>query len=318
MRPLASLLLLSSLLSACVFAPPRLSDTGLYSNTAKKTLAEGVVAFEPNFVLWSDGAEKRRYIRLPEGERINTQNPDAWVFPVHTQLWKEFERDGVVVETRYLEKMPGGGWSMATYIWSDGGAEAWRSVLPVANARRTPHDVPSQANCIFCHGGTEAPLGFTAVQLAARPTDAPDRLTVESLHARGLLTHAVESPDTLEDTDVPTREALGVFHANCASCHSDDGSQADLPLRLRLRTTDRALPDTSFFHTALGRQASATIGGLRTYAVPGAPDQSLLVARMSARGNDLAMPPIATEDVDTDGLAAVRAFLGALTTEPTP
>ena len=107
----------------CVFAPPRLSDTGLYSDVQRHTLATGVMTFEPNFVLWSDGAVKRRFILLPEGSQIDTSSADAWVFPVGTRLWKEFERDGRVVETRYLEKMPGGGWSMATYAWADGATD---------------------------------------------------------------------------------------------------------------------------------------------------------------------------------------------------
>ena len=43
--------------------PERLSQTGL--------AGEGVRAFEPRFALWSDGAAKRRWIRLPPGTAIN-------------------------------------------------------------------------------------------------------------------------------------------------------------------------------------------------------------------------------------------------------
>jgi hypothetical protein len=46
--------------------------------------------------------------------------------------------------------------------------------------------------------------------------------------------------------------------------------------------------------------------------VAGDPDASYIVARMSARGTGLQMPPLGTEVVDTQGLAAVRRWIEAL------
>jgi mono/diheme cytochrome c family protein len=45
---------------------------------------------------------------------------------------------------------------------------------------------------------------------------------------------------------------------------------------------------------------------------PGLPDASAIVARMSTRGTDDQMPPLATEFVDPDGVAAVRAWVASL------
>src|SRR5690606_34275934 len=90
--------------------PKRLSETGLYRDIRKGELAEGVRFYVPRFELWTDGAEKRRWIALPPGTRIDTSDMEDWQFPVGTKLWKEFVRDGVRVETRLLQKTgPGAG-----------------------------------------------------------------------------------------------------------------------------------------------------------------------------------------------------------------
>ena len=64
-----------------------LEQTGLYD--------EVVWELTPQFASWSDGATKRRWLHLPAGEVINTDDMDNWVFPVGTRAWKEFVRDGV-------------------------------------------------------------------------------------------------------------------------------------------------------------------------------------------------------------------------------
>src|SRR5580765_5729716 len=58
--------------------PMLLSQTGLYANTATGELAAGVVAFQPQFALWSDGATKKRWVKLPAGAKIDTTDMDFW------------------------------------------------------------------------------------------------------------------------------------------------------------------------------------------------------------------------------------------------
>ena len=82
--------------------PARLSETGLYDGERPIALARGVRAYVPAHELWSDGAQKLRWIRLPAGTRIDSADMDSWDFPVGTRLWKEFSRDGRPIETRLL------------------------------------------------------------------------------------------------------------------------------------------------------------------------------------------------------------------------
>ncbi len=311
MRPALTAPLL--LLAACSGAPTRLSETGLYADFASRTLAPGVVEFAPRSPLWSDGAAKRRWVWLPEGATIDVSDPDAWVFPVGTRLWKEFAVEGRALETRYLEKSSTG-WRFDAYVWDADGREARANAfLGASNVGGTRHDVPGQANCVSCHGDTEAPLGFTAVQLASLdPEGLP--LNLAGLNRLGWLSGPLE-----DAAHVPLRgdpevsRALGALHANCGGCHSDSGQESDKALRLRLRSTDRVLADTGFFGTAAGRDASRTIEGRRTYVVPGDADSSLVFHRLSSRGNAAQMPPLGTEVRNAELETQVRALIESLT-----
>jgi hypothetical protein len=69
-----------------------LRDTGLFVETVTE-IGAGIVAFSPQYPLWSDGAKKRRWISLPPGTFIDASRPDAWEFPRGTRLWKEFSHD---------------------------------------------------------------------------------------------------------------------------------------------------------------------------------------------------------------------------------
>lgn len=155
-------------------APVRLADTGLYTDGRTETLASGVLAYAPQYPLWTDGATKRRWILLPPGASIDATDPDRWVFPVGTKLWKEFSF-ARRVETRFMELRSDGEWTFATYAWSVDGKEA--TLAPPRGSKGahtladgTRYDLPSQSDCRACHEAHPTRvLGFGALQLS------PDR-----------------------------------------------------------------------------------------------------------------------------------------------
>src|SRR5690349_12344978 len=71
-----------------ITGPTNLSETGLYADFPSRTLAAGVIRYSPRFELWSDGADKARFLLLPAGTTIDTSDMDNWVFPVGTKAWK--------------------------------------------------------------------------------------------------------------------------------------------------------------------------------------------------------------------------------------
>ena len=62
--------------------PAALADTGLYCDAAAFATAPGVEAFRPAYEGWSDGADKTRWIYLPECDGvIDNTDEDHWSFP---------------------------------------------------------------------------------------------------------------------------------------------------------------------------------------------------------------------------------------------
>ena len=103
--------------------PASLRDTGLYSDFDGRIIASDVFEYEVAYPLWSDGAEKRRWVHLPAGTQIDTTDMDFWVYPEGTKLWKEFSDDGTLLETRLLWKQ---GPTAADWIWISWHLIPWR------------------------------------------------------------------------------------------------------------------------------------------------------------------------------------------------
>src|SRR5436190_13983851 len=57
--------------------PLRLSQTGLYSDARRLAVDERNRAYAPQYPLWTDGATKRRWFRLPHGQTIDASRMEA-------------------------------------------------------------------------------------------------------------------------------------------------------------------------------------------------------------------------------------------------
>jgi hypothetical protein len=294
----------------------RLSATGLYVDTARGVLADGVRPFRPQYELWSDGATKRRWLWLPPGTRIDTSNMDAWTFPVGTKVWKEFTRDGVRVETRLLRKDGPGSqdWTPVAYVWNADQSDAVAAPDGQANALGTPHDVPDAKTCRTCHSGAaDTVIGVSAIQLDHELGD----LNLAKLAADSLLTAPPSGSYKIPGNDLE-RAALGYIHANCGNCHNERALRPAIPLRLALEVGALGtVKDTTVYKSAIGtptRVPQPLEGTTATkLIVPGDPDASLVYIRMKRRAPEKGqMPQVGTELVDTAGSEAIAAWIRAL------
>lgn len=290
--------------------PERLHDTGLY---AGGRLRPGLVAFTPQYPLWSDGAAKRRWLYLPPGTAVDATRPDAWSFPVGTRLWKEFSHGGRPVETRYLERLRDGSWRFAAYAWNAEGTSAslvpQRGIpaLPVAAAPGGRYAVPSRSDCLACHGSAPVPvLGFSALQLSDELRALAARGVVQGLPAAWL-----RDPPRITGATPLERAALGTLHGNCAHCHNTGENRVPLALTLAQRAADPAASRDEVLRSITNAAAryQPAAGGQARIAVPGQADDSLLVQRMASRNPRLQMPPLGTQQIDAEGLALVRRWI---------
>ncbi len=297
--------------------PSVLSETGLFEGDGV-TLGPGVRAFVPQFPLWTDTAAKRRWIYLPPGTQIDTSDMDAWVFPAGTKLWKEFERDGVRVETRLLLKAESGSWRMMPYLWRADRSDADAVPDGLSDAASTLHDVPSAVLCADCHARVpDRILGFSAVQLA-HSTSESELVTLEDLKNEGLLTVNPE-PFTVPG-DATAQAALGYLHANCGHCHNPGSSVAgQVPMYLWLNVDELdTVETTQSYITTVGAELTKGTGpaGSTHRILPGDLVASGIYARMASRGEDYSMPPLGTEDNDTAGLGIMEAWIMSLGPNP--
>tara|TARA_Y100001954_G_scaffold236407_1_gene296944 strand:- start:761 stop:1834 length:1074 start_codon:yes stop_codon:yes gene_type:complete len=299
--------------------PQLLSQTGLYADIQNKEVHDALWAFVPEFQLWSDTADKQRWIYVPECDPIDTSNMDDWSFPVGTRFFKEFSVNGQRIETRLILRTGEGAYDFlyGTYEWNDDESEA--SLAPsegVLEAKGTSHDIPSEAQCRRCHGShpdrggrPSRALGFSALQL--NHDGAGIRL--DDLVAQGRLSHAPEGALTFPGNDVE-RQALGHLHVNCGVCHNatrDGVPQTDMNLWVNVNQT--TVEGTSTYLTAVGK-ANEIFNDQNVSAriQPGQPDVSSIIYRMSHRGNNAQMPPLATKEVDETGVEAVKAWILSL------
>ena len=290
-----------------------LSETGLFSDIASLAVDPSAILFEPGYKLWSDGATKRRWIRLPPGTKIDTSDMDHWVFPIGTQFWKEFSLDGVLLETRLVERYgtgPDDYW-LGAFVWNADQTEADLAPDGQQNIAGTMHDAPAQKDCGECHrGDVGRVLGFSAIQLSATSTEP----NLQSLKAAGLLSNPPTAGGYPLGADPVTAAALGYLHANCGHCHNQNGtSWPDTQMVLRSVVADSGRNMSAVYRSLVNVPLQYWRGGAITVRVAsGQPDGSAIVARMSTRGTDDQMPPLATELVDSIGVDTIRQWIATL------
>lgn len=315
--------------------PRRLSETGLYAGGRVGEIEPKNLEFSPQYPLWTDGATKRRWLRVPDGRSIDATDPDRWQLPVGTKLWKELGF-GRRIETRFIERLPDGSFRFATYVWNEAGTDAELApatgvpgVVPTTNGAR--HDVPGEADCRACHEGRpNRVLGLSALQLSSdRDPNAPHAdpagaatVTLEELVARGVVRglplELLRRPPRIAAETPAERAALGYLYGNCSGCHNADGPLAALALDLDQSAVPpaRGARSERVHATAVGRASRFTPPGAADALriAPGEPDRSTLLYRMKARDAVSQMPPLGTHVVDAAGVELLTRFISELPT----
>jgi len=315
--------------------PAKLSETGLYSDFQKKTIAENVAGFTPQYPLWSDGARKQRWIYLPPNTQISTKDPNRWVFPVGTKLWKEFSFQGRRVETRYFEKVTEGedlsNWYYGTYAWNESQDEAV-VVSPLGRDDAAPtgyagvdHRIPSHGECFLCHGrGGDPILGFDLIQLSTekdphalhKEIAGPGALTNADLQERGKFTHSIPTDLKITASSPEGRAAMGYLHGNCGHCHNPSGvakgsfffNRFQYPVK---RESQNAVFKTGVDEMTFKFHVPGRFPGLNSFRIQaGSPKGSAVIWLMSHRSKFAAkMPPIGTSVVDEDAVLLLKRWI---------
>ena len=295
--------------------PRLLSETGCFDPADPTSVAGGVIPYSVNAPLWSDGADKERFLAIPDGARIRVERDGDMTFPIGSVLIKTFYVGARRVETRLLVRHDDGGWAGYTYEWNDDQTDA---TLLQAGKRvavgATEWAIPSRADCMACHTAAAGrSLGLEIAQLngkAVYPSTNRSSNQLATLDHIDMLEGAAIDPDRLPalaklaDPDAPAADkARAYLHSNCSHCHRPGGpGRSDADLRWFVPLADAGVCNTEPIGGQLG------IPDARLLA-PGEPERSLLAARMKTLSPAVRMPPLGTEQVHRGGVEIVEAWI---------
>ena len=246
---------------------------------------EELPTYAPVFPLWTNGADKQRFILTPDG---STAQPGA--IAEGTLFFKQFSYDGVFVETRVI-RMTADGPEYAVYLHPGGSADGARLMEP-EDSRDVPvelegesftHVIPHVTQCASCHEAGMGPiLGFTELQLEGFEADDDDQDDDEG--------------NPLE------RDVIGYAQGNCVHCHNGSGvTGSSFDMRASAFVTNTVGVPT---------EGSASAVGVRV--VPGDPDASVLYLALRREAPAAPMPPIGVQRRDEQTAARVRAWIEGL------
>lgn len=293
--------------------PRKLSDFGFFQNPAQQIPAANVVPYRLNIPLYSDGAEKLRFLYLPAGSQAMEAGEGLLELPVGAALIKTFAfgagDDRQLIETRVLLRRADG-WLALPYKWND---EQTDARLAIAGARvdlTTPagedisYRVPNKNQCKECHGvnGQVVPIGPKARNLSAG--------WLEELAAAGKLNAVPTGHDQLplwenRETADLTASARGYLDVNCAHCHRPGATASNSGLDLRWEQDNPHALGVNKRPVAAGRGS----GGHLFDIVPGDADSSIMTFRMRSNEAGVAMPELGKTTIDQDGADIVTRWI---------
>lgn len=305
--------------------PSTLSATGCAAAGNVQQAAGGMVGYDLNAPFWSDNALKSRWLALPSGTAALSAGTDGdWTAPAGSVFRKDFRLNNVLVETRLLMRQTNGTWAGYSYEWN--GAQSDANLVTAAgkdkviagpNGNQT-WSYPARTQCLECHTAAAGfSLGLETQQLNRSFTYSQTGTTANQLTTLSATPIAMLTPRITDPTSQPSLpdpagtasvalRARAWLHSNCSMCHRP-GTSVPTSMNLLAGTP---LASTGTCNVDPG---SGTLGLTNPKIVsPGAPDSSVLLARVNALDANR-MPPLGSHVVDSAGAALLRSWIADLT-----
>jgi hypothetical protein len=304
-------------ISGCGFAvaapPTNLSQTGCFSLSSPKHPVPhvGLVPYDIVSPLWSDGALKRRWVGLPDGQSMSLASNGSWSAPVGSIIVKEFDIETTPgnpatrrpVETRFLIHDATAGWKGFSYRWNAAGTDATLQPADYAetinwtldDGTAHPHVYPSRQHCNSCHYSAMGPmLGLRPEQLQRwMDYDGVIAQQLPTLAALGVGPNSTTPPlvSPHEPSETAEHRMRGYMAGNCQHCHNPQYiSIKDLRYTTPLAQTK-----------------------LCEVIVPGDPASSVVYQKVTTRPG---MPPLGTAAVDPLAQELLGNWISGMTSCP--
>jgi uncharacterized repeat protein (TIGR03806 family) len=312
--------------------PETLSSFGFFTGDISLLQPEvGVVPYDLQTPLFSNYAEKARFIKLPAGSSVQYHATEEFDLPVGTYLVKSFyypndfrdlSKGRRIMETRVMLRDEQG-WQTWPYIWNDAQTDAvydpTGQTMQVSYINEqgkkvnTNYLVPNKNQCKGCHlqNNTVMPIGIAARHINSDYGYVAGTMNqLQYWKQQGML-------QALPDKDIPANanwkdesqsldaRARAYLDINCGHCHRPDGPANTSGLFLYAHEKNATALGVMKTPVAAGRGS-----GNRQYdIVPGKPDASILLFRMQTNDPGIAMPEIGREQIHAEGVALIKEWI---------
>lgn len=315
-----------------------LSQYGFFEgNVAEQIPAEGVMPYQLNTPLFTDYAEKLRFVRLPDGQTVDYNDTEVLNFPVGTSIIKTFffyhdarkpQKGRRLLETRLLLHEEDG-WKALAYHWNEdqtdamlevaGGSADVKWVDESGQKKKFTYLMPNLNQCKGCHSwdGAMRPIGPSARQLNG-DLDYGDGAANQLQHwtAEGILSNLPEDHAAIPriavwndpESGSLDERARAWLDINCAHCHNPHGPASTSGFFLDIHQEDPGVYGVFKSPVAAGRGS-----GEREFDIhPGKPDESILIYRIDSDDPGIMMPEVGRTQIHEEGVALIREWISQM------
>ncbi|HEX7652103.1 MAG TPA: LamG-like jellyroll fold domain-containing protein, partial [Verrucomicrobiae bacterium] len=322
--------------------PALLSQVGAFTDLTTLVTIPGLIPYDVNAPLWSDGAAKSRWVAVPTNNAgtgtILFSPTNDWQFPAGTVFVKHFELPlnetnpavRTRLETRFLVRDASGGVYGVTYKWRPDGSDADLLTTAATNTynlmaagglvRTQAWYFPGRLDCLACHNANaHGVLGLKTHQLNGNLTYPQTGQTDNQLRTWGHLglfsgnfaeakiggyPHSWNLTNTTQSLVTRVRSYID---ANCSHCHRPGGQRANFDARFTTPLEQQNL----IYGPVFDNVNDATDRVIRPQDLV----HSLMLNRASRVGT-LQMPPIAKNLVDAKAMDLLTNWINSLSTGP--
>jgi uncharacterized repeat protein (TIGR03806 family) len=311
----------------------KLSSYGLFVNFEQPfDVVEPGLAYELNSELFTDYANKYRFLILPQGKVIKYVESEVLDLPVGTVLVKVFalpeiagnknSAEDKLIEVRLLSHTESG-WLASVYIWHEelkdgfwslaGKTQEFEMLTPEGMVSSN-YKVPSHGQCKTCHNinGDLFPLGPKARNLNLDLSSLDEEKNqLLSWQQQGLLQGLPElaqvpfMPSWQDENYSLQARAKAYLDINCAHCHRKEGSAS-----LSGMSVEYWRENLSYAHGVCNSAHGWRGGGFDIW--PGDSLNSAIPQRMSLSAPADRMPPLGRSLVDVEAVELIRQWIDSL------
>lgn len=316
----------------------KLSEYHFFKGDIKKLIPnDRVLPYDLITALFSDYAHKSRFVWMPEGTAAQYSKEEALDFPVGAVLIKNFYfptdfRDETkgrkLIETRLLIRRKNG-WDNLAYEWNDQQTDAVLTI--VGDTKKVDfinlqgeqihfnYSIPNKNQCKNCHNlnNVAEPIGPKIRNLNKALTYPEGTMNqLEKWTAVGYL-QGYKKEENLDnklynafDATSGTLEqrAKSYLEVNCAHCHRREGSANTTGLFLLL--SDKNPESWGIMKSPVS--AGRASGNFMYDVVPGKPDSSILVYRISENDPEIRMPELGRTLQHKEAVALIREWIASM------